>query len=141
MAPLSILPGRIRFESQYLVGKLHICRYLQERILSYLKGLTEVTVNHRTGRILVGFDENQIDRQSLTQHINQIIKEGEERATDGRLLSVEKKNSKIFLTSAAKHALMEVVAHAILPKPLNVLVPIAVKTMMTGRSLLPALQG
>ncbi|MCR4321822.1 MAG: hypothetical protein NUV74_15975 [Candidatus Brocadiaceae bacterium] len=141
MAPLSILPGRIRFESRYLVGKPHICRYLQERILSYLKGLTEVTVNHRTGRILVGFDENQIDKQTLTRHINHIIKEGEEKATGGWLLSAEKKNSKIFLPSATKHALMDVVAHAILPKPLNVLVPIAVKAMMTGRNLLPALQG
>ena len=141
MAPLSILPGRIRFENRYLIGKPHICRYLQERIISYLKGLTEVTVNHRTGSVLVGFDENQIDRQTLTQHINQIIKKGEEKATDGWLLSVEKKNPKIFLTSATKHALMDVVAHVILPKPLNVLVPIAVKTMMTGRSLLPALQG
>ena len=134
MAPLSILPGRIRFESQYLVGKPHLCWYLQERIISYLKGLTELTVNHRTGRILVGFDENQIDRQTLTQHINQIIKEGEERATDGRLLSVEKKNSKIFLTSDIKHALLDVVAHVVLPKPLNVLVPIALNAVMTGRN-------
>jgi len=134
MAPLSILPGRIRFESRYLVGKPHLCRYLQERIISYLKGLTEVTVNHRTGRILVGFDENQIDRQTLTQHINQIIKEGEERTTDGRLLSVEKKNSKIFLTTTAKHALMDVFAHVVLPKPLNVLVPIALNAVMTGRN-------
>lgn len=134
MAPLSILPGRIRFESRYLVGKPHICWYLQERILSYLKGLTEVTVNHRTGRVLVGFDENQIDRQTLTQHINQIIKEGEERASGGWLLSAEKKNSKISLTSAIKHTLLDVVAHVVLPKPLNVLVPIALNAVMTGRN-------
>jgi len=141
MAPLSILPGRIRLENKHLIGKPHICRYLEERMINYLKGLIEVTVNHRTGRVLVEFDEKQIDRQSLTQHIHHIIKEGEEKATDGWLLSVEKKNSKIFLTSATKHALMDVVAHAILPKPLNVLIPIAVKAMMTGRNLLPALQG
>ncbi|MBF8278108.1 MAG: hypothetical protein HW390_3181 [Candidatus Brocadiaceae bacterium] len=133
MAPLSIMPGRIRYESKYLVGKLHICRYLQERIIN-LKGLTAVTVNHRTGRVLVEFDEKQIDRQSLTQHINHIIKEGEDKATGGWLLSVEKKNSKIFLTSTAKHAFMDVFAHVFLPKPLNVLVPIALNAVMTGRN-------
>ena len=78
--------------------------------------------------------KNQIDRQSLTQHINHIIKEGEEKATGGWLLSVEKKNSKIFLTSTTKHALMDVVAHVFLPKPLNVLVPIALNAVMTGRN-------
>lgn len=140
MAPLSILPGRIRFESKYLIGKLYICRYMQEHIVSCSNGILEVAVNHRTGRILVKFDENQIGRRALTQHINQIIKEGEERATGDWCLSAEKKNSKIFFTNTTKHALMGVVAQAILPKPLNVLVPIAVKMMMTGRSLLPALQ-
>ena len=133
MAPLSILPGRIRFESRYLVGKPHICWYLQERIICYLKGLTEVTVNHRTGRILVGFDENQIDRQSLTQHINQIIKEGEERTTGDWWFSAEKKNSKPPVTKHALHALTDVIAHAILPKPLNALIPIAIKVAMIGR--------
>ena len=134
MAPLSILPGRIRFESKYLIGKLHICRYMQEHIVSCSNGILEVAVNHRTGRILVKFDENQIDRRALTQHINQIIKEGEERATGDWCLSAEKKNSKIFLTSTAKHALMDVVAHVFLPKPLNVLVPIALNAVMTGRN-------
>src|SRR5574337_628466 len=129
MAPLSILPGRIRFESQYLVGKPHICNYLQERIIN-LKGLIEVTVNHRTGRLLVGFDEKQIDRQSLTQHINHIIKEGEEKATDGWWFSAEEKNSKPPITKHVLHALTDVVAHAILPKPLNALIPIAIKVAM-----------
>ena len=132
MAPLSILPGRIRFESKYLVGKLHICRYLEERIMSYLKGLAEITVNHKTGRILVKFDENQIDRQTLTQHINHIMKEGEEKATGG-WFSAKEKNSKPPITRHALHALTDVVAHAILPKPLNALIPIAIKVAMIGR--------
>ena len=133
MAPLSILPGRIRFESKYLVGKLHICRYLEERIMSYLKGLAEITVNHKTGRILVKFDESQIDRQTLTQHINHIMKEGEEKATGDWWFSAVKKNSKPPITKHALHALMDVVAHAILPKPLNALIPIAIKVAMIGR--------
>lgn len=127
MAPLSILPGRIRFESKYLIGKPHICKYLEERIINYLKELTEVTANHKTGRILVKFDEHQIDRQTLTRHINHIIKEGEEKATGGWWFSTEEKNSKPLITRHALHALTDVVAHAILPKPLNALIPIAIK--------------
>ena len=134
MAPLSILPGRIRFESKHLIGKLHICRYMQEHIVSCSNGIIEVAVNHRTGRILVKFDENQIDRQALTQHINHIIKEGEEKVAGGWLISAEKKNSKIFFTNTTKHALMDVVAQVILPKPFNVLVPIALNAVMTGRN-------
>lgn len=130
MAPLSILPGRIRFESRYLVGKPHICTYLQQRIADYLKGLTEVTVNHKTGRILVKFDEHQIDRQTLTRHINHIMKEGEEKATGGWWFSAEEKNAKPPITRHALHALTDVVAHAILPKPLNALIPIAIKAAM-----------
>ncbi|MBM4066861.1 MAG: hypothetical protein FJ266_14710 [Planctomycetes bacterium] len=134
MAPLSILPGRIRFESKYLIGKLHICRYMQEHIVSCSNGIIEVAVNHRTGRILVKFDENRIDRQALTQHINHIVKEGEEKVAGGWLVSAEKKNSKIFFTNTTKHALMDVVAQMILPKPLNVLVPVALNAVMTGRN-------
>ncbi len=130
MAPLSILPGRIRFESRYLVGKPHICRYLQQRIMDCVKGLTEVTVNHKTGRILVKFDKNQIDRQTLTRHINHIVKEGEEKAASGWQFPAAERNSKLPVTKYALHALTDVVAHAILPKPLNVLIPIAIKVAM-----------
>lgn len=130
MAPLSVLPGRIRFESRCLVGKPHICMYLQERIMDYLKGLTEVTVNHKTGRILVRFDDHQIDRQTLTQHISHIMKEGEEKATGGWRFSAVGKNPKPPISRHALHALTDVVAHAILPKPLNALIPIAIKVAM-----------
>ncbi len=130
MAPLSILPGRVRFESQYLVGKPHICRYLQERIMDYLKGLTEVTVNHKTGRILVRFDEHQIDRHTITQHINHIMKEGEEKAADGWWFSVGEKDSIPPVTKHALQALAGMVVNAILPKPLNALIPIAMKVAM-----------
>lgn len=130
MAPLSILPGRIRFESRYLIGKPHICRYLKESIVNYLGGLKEVTANHKTGRILVRFDERQIDRQTLTQHINQIVKEGAEKAANSWRFSAEEKNSKPPVARHALHALTDVVAHAILPMPLNALIPMAIKAAM-----------
>lgn len=130
MAPLSVLPGRIRLESRCLVGKPHVCRYLEERILDYLKGLTEVKVNHKTGRILVRFDEHQIDRQTLTQHIRHIMKEGEEKAAGGWRFSSMGKNPKPSVTIHALHVLTDMVAQAILPKPLNALLPIAIKVAM-----------
>lgn len=130
MAPLSILPGRIRFESTCLVGKLHTCRYLQKQIINYSKGLTEVTINHRTGRILIKFDEKQINRQILSQHINCIMKEcdgREDRCAKDGLSIIEEKSSKIKFSNIVKHPLVEAIAHAFLPKPLNILVPVAIK--------------
>ncbi|HQU31777.1 MAG: hypothetical protein HRU72_05220 [Planctomycetia bacterium] len=127
MAPLSILPGRIRFESQNLVGKSHICRYLKESIVAYLGGLTEVTVNHKTGRILVLFDERYIDRQTLTQYVSRVLKECAEKSADSWQFSAEEKNSKPPAARHALHALTDAVAHAILPMPLNALVPMAIK--------------
>ncbi|TLD42906.1 MAG: hypothetical protein JETT_0806 [Candidatus Jettenia ecosi] len=141
MSPLSILPGRIRYENTYLMGKMYACRYLQECIINYLKGSVEVIVNHRTGRILVRFDEKQIDRQTLIQYINRTIQEckdcedSENRVTKGSLFT-EKKGSRgslIHIANVAKHPFVEAVAHAFLPKPLNILVPIAIKGIM-GRN-------
>ncbi len=127
MAPLSILPGRVRFESQCLIGKPHICRYLQERSMNCVRGVMEVAVNHKTGRILVRFDERQIDRQALSQHINHIMQEGEEKATDNWWFSANEKNAKPFIAKHALHAMVDLAAHTILPKPLNTLIPMAVK--------------
>jgi hypothetical protein len=132
MAPLSILPGRIRFESQYLIGKPHICGYLKESIVNYFGGVTEVTANHKTGRILVRFDERQIDRQALTQYINQVMKEGAERAANNWQFLTEEKNSRPPVARHALHALADVITHAILPMPLNALIPMAIK-VATGR--------
>lgn len=141
MSPLSILPGRIRYENTYLMGKMYACRYLQECIISYLKGLVEVIVNHRTGRILVRFDEKQIDRQALIQYIDRTIQEckdcedHESRVTKGSLFA-EKAGSRvpfINIANIAKHPLVEAVAYAFLPKPLNMLVPIAIKGII-GRN-------
>ncbi len=130
MAPLSILPGRIRLESQELVGKPHVCRYLQKHIMHYLHGLTEMTVNHKTGRILVRFDECQIDRQDLTQRIKQIMHEAVENASEDGQLSAVEKNSTPLVTRHALHAITDMVAHAIFPKPLNTLIPMAIKVTM-----------
>jgi copper chaperone CopZ len=129
MAPLSILPGRIRFENTCLVGKPHTCKYLQKKIVNYTKGVTEVTINHRTGRILIKFDEKQINRQTLSKHINCIMKECDSSEDKGakNVLSIEEKGSKITFSHIVKHPLVEAVAHAFLPKPLNILVPVAIK--------------
>lgn len=130
MAPLSILPGRMRLESQELVGKPHVCRYLQKHIIHYMNGLTEVTVNHITGRILVRFDERQIDRQDLTQRIRRIMHEALENVSeDGQSLAGEE-NAMSLTTRSALHAITDMVAHAIFPKPLNTLIPMAIKVTM-----------
>lgn len=129
MALLSILPGRIRFESKYLVGRQHICRQMQDQIKQYKIGITEVAVNHRTGRILVKFDENQIDRGALVQYISATIKEYRGKIPKGRL-PVKMKKPKLPVTEIVNHTLMEMVAHVFFPKPFNFLIPIAMKAVI-----------
>lgn len=132
MALLSTLPGRIRFESKHLIGKLHICRQMQEHIKNYEIGITEVTVNHRTGRILVKFDEKQVDRRALVQYISRVIKEYRGKITKD-CLPIKTKRPKLPITEIVNHTLVEMVAHAFFPKPFNFLVPIAMKAVI-GRS-------
>ncbi len=132
MALLSILPGRIRFESKYLIGKLHICRQMQEHMRNYEPGITEVTVNHRTGRILVKFDEKQVDRRVLVQYISHIIKEYRGKTTNN-CLPIKTRKPKLPVTDIVNHMLVEMVAHAFFPKPLNFLVPIVMNAVI-GRN-------
>jgi len=73
MAPLSVLPGRIRFESPDIIGKFKASEYLAKEI-EKLDGVLEASVNHRTGRILVKFNESLADRITVTKNIKEILK-------------------------------------------------------------------
>lgn len=133
MSPVSILPGRVRFESKHLTGSPHVCNHIEEYIKECAKGVLDVTVNHRTGRILVEFDENQIDKQTLVPHIYGAIKECKWKAMNNCVFG-ERKGSKPAVTGTIKHAFMEVVVQAVLPgifpKPFNILFPIAMKAIV-----------
>lgn len=126
MAPLSVVPGRIRFESSRLVGQPQACSALEGRIAG-LAGVREVSVNHRTGRILVRFDEGRSDRLSLTRSIAVL----EESLAAGRetLPPLPVPATAKAAPHLLGHALVDAIAHVMLPKPLNVLVPLALHSM------------
>ncbi|MGQ3685158.1 MAG: HMA2 domain-containing protein [Candidatus Loosdrechtia sp.] len=129
MSPLSVLPGRIRFECTCLVGRPGICKYLQNQIKNFSGSITEVMINYRTGRILVKFDEKRIDRQSLSGHINNMLGKynGSEVSEIREGLLAEGKGKKATFLNVVKHPLVEAVTRVFLPKPFNILIPVAIQ--------------
>jgi hypothetical protein len=126
MAPVSILPGRIRLESPQLLGRPEECRRLHRR-LAALAGVREVAVNFRTGRILVRFDEGSVRREELLPQITQLLAgvgqaEAEPVAQAGAAGRPAPARGG-FSSQVARQLLLDAVTHALLPGPLHLLVP------------------
>ena len=68
MAPLSILPGRVRFEDKQLFGNSQRSRHLETTIAA-VPGVLLISSSHRTGRILVEFNEGHLTRDDLIARI------------------------------------------------------------------------
>ena len=129
MAPLSVLPGRVRFESQLIIGKVMDCRYLNEGISS-ISGVLDSSVNHRTGRILIRFNESIIDKEALIQRIKEIMKFMPHKIDAPEFVSYHREwHSRDIAKHVLPQTLIDVVAHAVLPKPLNLLLPVAINAM------------
>lgn len=124
MSPLSVLPGRIRFESPDIIGQFKAHEYLVNEI-EKLNGVLKVSVNHRTGRILVKFNENLVDRRIMTEDIKEIIKNMPHEQLKTGFHDLQKTRE----VGLFKHALIDAVAHALLPKPLNIIVPLALNSI------------
>jgi heavy-metal-associated domain-containing protein len=128
MSPVSILPGRIRFESLCLVGKERECRHLAECIRSS-EGVNEASVNHRTGRVLVTFDEAVISRERLSLQISALMKSSpEDMPVLPPTSGIEK--SEASAGSVVRHVLIDAAAHVLLPRPLNILFPMAMNSIL-----------
>jgi hypothetical protein len=121
MSSLSILPGRVRFESPDIIGKFKASEYL-EREFGRLNGVLEASVNHRTGRMLIRFDENLSDRIAITKGMKEIIKNMHDEQLKTGFYGPQKTSG----TGLLKHALIDAVAHSLLPKPFNILLPLAI---------------
>lgn len=167
MSPLSIVPGRLRFEHWCLIGNAHVCECLQQRI-GEITGVIETSANQRTGRALVWYDDKHIDGQALALLIDRIVArqmatqlysvflsqkaradKGEKAEKDcsykcgaglgrnwnaGNRWFLDKKESvNVAFPGAAIHTMMDVIAHAVLPKPLNVFAPLVIKALTAGR--------
>lgn len=126
MAPLSILPGRLRFETNSLIGSKDGCLVLEDSILS-VQGVSEASASHRTGRVLVRFEESLVTRSEIEGHLGRALKAvvmQMERGADfvpvRRSAAYREESS-----SGVGHFLMEIAIHAFLPAPLDLLLPTA----------------
>ena len=126
MAPLSVLPGRLRFETNSLIGGEDGCLFLEGSILS-LKGVSEVSASHRTGRILVIFDENLVSRSEIEEHLDRALQTVlmlKERGLEIPRLK-HAAPSRGASSNGVGHFMMEMALHAFLPAPLDLLLPAA----------------
>ncbi len=128
MAPLSILPGRIRFEHSSLVGKQANCSLLERQVGSW-REVQEVRINHRTGRVLVQFDECAICREGLTEKLDRLVA-GKMKSHDCSALpdaapKHDPQGKGAGQGHATRHLLRDMVVHAFLPAPFDLIVPTA----------------
>ena len=126
MSTVSKLPGRLRLEIKELVNKRCHCRVLELKILE-IKGVMEAEAKHRTGRLLAVFNEGVIDSRELVLKIREILDEMIEcDDSDYKVRNAEKNNS---MVNGFVHAAIDIAGHIFMPKPLNILLPIAVNAM------------
>lgn len=124
MAPLSVLPGRVRFESQCLIGKKQACLLLEE-VLS-VHGVQESSASHRTGRILIRFDEKLISRDEIEKLLGRALKAvALQKECECKPSAPCRGSSASESNSGVGHLVMEMALHALLPGPLDLLLPVA----------------
>jgi copper chaperone CopZ len=126
MSTVSKLPGRLRLEIKELINKRCHCRVTELKILE-IKGVMEAEANHRTGRLLAVFDEAVVDSHELVSKIREILDEMVECHDSGYETQNVKRNNSI--ANGFVHAVIDIAGHALMPKPLGILVPIAINAM------------
>lgn len=126
MSTVSKLPGRLRLEINELINKKCHCRVLELKILE-IKGVMEAEANHRTGRLLVVFDEGVIDSRALVLKIREILDEMVE--CNDEKYEIRDAASNNSMVNGFVHAAIDIAGHIFMPKPLNILVPIAVNAI------------
>jgi len=130
MAPLSILPGRIRYENESLIGDICGCRHLEAR-LNCAEGVVEASANHRTGRITIRFDEGRVGRKYLEEQVKEAIYCNKVHLypVPTHLSESVGKTPKAQQSGMTGQTVIDILARAILPKPFNVLLPMALQTI------------
>lgn len=122
MAPLSILPGRVRFEDLRLIGNETLSRYL-ETAARRMTGVSQVSASHRTGRILVEFSEDRISRDDLANGIRELllIDPPLTEAAESSATAAAMPDSPPLLSS--RQILTDMALHLLLPAPFDLLLP------------------
>lgn len=122
MAPLSVLPGRLRLECEAIKGQRGRCEALGRKI-GALVGVQAATANFRTGRVLVCFEEARLSRMELSSRLEELLADpalGCDLPTTPHIPQTDRIPG---ASSAGRHLFFDLVAHAVLPKPLDILVP------------------
>jgi len=122
MAPLSILPGRVRFEFCSLIGKPRCCCRLEQRIGAW-EEIRDVRVNPRTGRMLIRFDENRLCRSELLHKIQDELQQKSAPLAAAHPAETSALQKKIKPVPIGQCLLKDILTHALLPAPLDLILP------------------
>jgi len=127
MAVLSTVPGRLRVEAMSLIGNKAASLFVEAMLLSR-QGVQAASGSHRTGRVLVLFDEGAVSRSEVEGQLAQVLQAAATHETQAvpsapvRRPSVHRQTS----TRGAGPFGLEMALHALLPAPLDLLLPTAV---------------
>jgi copper chaperone CopZ len=127
MAPLSVLPGRLRFQTNSLIGSKEGCLLIEDSISS-VQGVKEASASHRTGSVLVRFDESLVTRREIEKHLGSALQTVAIQKEKGGLPQLQRSNPSRGASASSSgvgHFFMEMALHAFLPAPLDLLLPTA----------------
>ena len=124
MEPLSVLPGRVRLQPKGLTGCREGSQFLEERIRS-VNGVKEVSASHRTGTVLVRFDEILLSRVKLESELKMALQDMAKPDRNQAGYVIGNLNSRAASSYHAGHLMIEMALHLFLPPPLDLLLPAA----------------
>jgi hypothetical protein len=133
MAPLSVLPGRIRFWLPSLIGQDDMCRLIESELAS-IEGIRCASANSRTGRILVKFDEELVTGRTVAGLLEEVkVRCHSLSNTDTTRRPLQSRALRGRGEDASSlplgQLLLELLAHTLLPKPLDLLLPAAASVL------------
>lgn len=124
MAPVSVLPGRLRFESKCLIGNKDGCLLIEEMLSA--RGVEEASASPRTGRVLIRFDEKVLTRFEIEEDVAKALQAAAACTKTVAANPLGRRSvSPRETSSSAVSLVMDMALHAILPAPLDFLLPIA----------------
>lgn len=133
MAPLSILPGRVRFEDKRLVGNRGRSRHLEAEI-AVISGVRLVSASHRTGRILVEFSEGQLTRDELVARIREALTCDVPVTESGARMGASPAMPGKEPSFLSGNIIADVALHLLLPAPFDLLLPAIGSAFQRGQA-------
>jgi hypothetical protein len=124
MSPLSVLPGRVRYETNRLIGCKEESILFEESILAS-KGVLEASASYRTGRVLVRFDEKLANHGDIEVYLGRALQAAVTPGDQAPTGAVARRAATRDASFSAGQFVMEMALHAFLPAPLDLLLPAA----------------